>query len=92
MALGVSSALDHAGTAKKVIVGIDGVSLSVMRAIKEGKIDSSFTYPLPAKKALELVAQILKGQPVQKKYILPTMRLDASNVDQYVKENPYLVE
>ncbi len=92
MALGVSSALEKAGTAKKMIVGIDGVSLSVMRAIKDGKIDSTFTYPLPGGKALELVVQILKGQPVQKKYILPTMRLDAANVDQYVKDNPYLVE
>ena len=92
MALGVAGALEAAATAEKLVVGIDCVSRTALKAIKDGKIDASFVNPLPGQKALELVVKVLNGEPVQKEYTLPTMRVDAANVEQYAQENAYLVD
>lgn len=88
MAIGAAMALEAAKVPKKIIVGVDGCQKEIMDFIKQGRVTATFVYPIPGKIGLELAAKIIKGEPVNKEYVLPTQAVDQSNVEQYVKDHP----
>ncbi len=82
---GALEAVDEAGrTDCKLITCIDGYN-GVLKLIKAGRVDS--TYLFPARLGLEayLVGlKVLAGESVEKVTYLPNIKVDQSNVDQYV--------
>jgi ribose transport system substrate-binding protein len=84
MALGVVAALEAAGRLSEFkVVGIDGQNEAI-QAIKDGKIVVTFTYDNAGKEACETAARLLKGEKVDKQWVLPTNTIDAKNVDQWI--------
>ena len=84
MALGVVAALETANRLDEFkVVGIDGQNEAI-QAIKDGKIVVTFTYDNAGKEACETAAKLLKGETVDKTWVLPTNTIDANNVDEYL--------
>lgn len=93
MAIGAWQAMNAQDVSGKVIVGIDCCQQEVVDMIKAGKLTASFTYPHPARKGIEVVAEWLKGNKnVDKKILLPTEQVDASNADQFLQAHPNLAK
>lgn len=95
MAIGARMAWDahsaSGGSATPLFVGIDGCQMEVVDMIKAGKLDSTFQYPTPGAKGLEMAAQIIKGEmPKEKRIILPTRLVTKETADAYVADNPNL--
>ena len=84
MALGVVQALETAGRLKEfTVVGIDGQNEAI-QAIKDGKIAVTFTYDNAGKEACQSAAKLVKGETIDKTWVLPTNTIDASNVDEWI--------
>jgi ribose transport system substrate-binding protein len=84
MALGVVAALETANRLSEFkVVGIDGQNEAI-QAIKDGKIVVTFTYDNAGKEACETAAKLLKGETVEKQWVLPTNTIDAANVDEWL--------
>ncbi|HSL76560.1 MAG TPA: substrate-binding domain-containing protein [Candidatus Limnocylindrales bacterium] len=84
MALGVVAALETADRLDEFkVVGIDGQNEAI-QAIKDGKIVVTFTYDNAGKEACETAAKLLKGETVEKQWVLPTNTIDATNVDEWL--------
>ena len=84
MALGVVAALETANRLSEFkVVGIDGQNEAI-QAIKDGKIVVTFTYDNAGKEACESAAKLLKGETIEKQWVLPTNTIDGSNVDEWL--------
>jgi ribose transport system substrate-binding protein len=84
MALGVVAALETAGRLDEFkVVGIDGQNEAI-QAIKDGKIVVTFTYDNAGIEACQTAAKLLKGETVDKTWVLETNTIDASNVDEFL--------
>ncbi|PWT81948.1 MAG: ribose ABC transporter substrate-binding protein [Acidobacteria bacterium] len=84
MALGAIQALEAAGRLKEVtVVGIDGEEIA-FKAIKDGKLAATFIYPYVAPEGVEIAYKLAKGETVPAVTILPSQRVDATNVDQFL--------
>jgi ribose transport system substrate-binding protein len=84
MALGVVAALETANRMDEFkVVGIDGQNEAI-QAIKDGKIVVTFTYDNAGKEACETASKLLKGETVDKQWVLPTNTIDAANVDEWL--------
>ncbi|HEY7524048.1 MAG TPA: substrate-binding domain-containing protein [Candidatus Limnocylindrales bacterium] len=84
MALGVVAALETAGRADEFkVVGIDGQNEAI-QAIKDGKIVVTFTYDNAGIEACQTAAKLLKGETVDKQWVLPTSTIDAANVEEWI--------
>jgi ribose transport system substrate-binding protein len=96
MAIGAYMAYESAAKkplAKPLFVGVDACQQEVVEMIKDGKLDATFTYPVPGPKAIELAAEIIEGKmPTEKKFILPTQRITKENADDFLKSNPNLAK
>jgi len=84
MALGAIEAVEAAGRLKEIaIVGIDGEN-SAFQAIKDGKLAATFTYPFCAPEGIQYAYNLAIGEQVPDQIILKSIRVDATNVDQYL--------
>ena len=84
MALGAMKVVEDAGRLKEIaIVGIDGEN-SAFQAIKGGKLAATFTYPFCAPQGVQYAYNLAIGEQVPEQIILKSIRVDASNVDQYL--------
>ena len=84
MALGVIQALETANRLKEfTVVGIDGQNEAI-QAIKDGKIAVTFTYDNAGKEACQSAAKLVKGETIDKQWVLPTNPIDAGNVDEWI--------
>ena len=84
MALGAMKVIEDAGRLKEIaIVGIDGEN-SAFQAIKDGKLAATFTYPFCAPQGVQYAYNLAIGEQVPEQIILKSIRVDASNVDQYL--------
>ena len=84
MALGAMKVVEDAGRLKEIaIVGIDGEN-SAFQAIKDGKLAATFTYPFCAPQGVQYAYNLAIGEQVPEQIILKSVRVDASNVDQYL--------
>jgi ribose transport system substrate-binding protein len=84
MALGAMKVVEDAGRLKEIaIVGIDGEN-NAFQAIKEGKLAATFTYPFCAPQGIQYAYNLAIGEQVPDQIVLKSVRVDASNVDQYL--------
>jgi ribose transport system substrate-binding protein len=84
MALGAAKVVEAAGRLKEItIVGIDGEN-SAFQAIKDGKLAATFTYPFCAPEGIQYAYNLAIGEQVPDQIVLKSIRVDASNVDQYL--------
>ncbi len=84
MALGVVAALKTANRLDEFkVVGIDGQNEAI-QAIKDGEIVVTFTYDNAGIEACQTAAKLLKGETVEKTWVLPTNTIDAANVDEWL--------
>jgi ABC-type sugar transport system substrate-binding protein len=83
--VGALEAVDEAGrTDIQLVTCIDGYN-GALKLIKSGRIDS--TYLFPARLGLEAYLagmKVLAGETLEKVTYLPNIKVDASNVDEYV--------
>jgi ribose transport system substrate-binding protein len=85
MALGAVTALEAAGRLEEVmVVGIDGEN-AAYDAIKDGKMDATFTYHFVAPEGVQYGYKVAKGEAFESnEIILPTHQVDATNVDDWI--------
>ena len=84
MALGAVQALEAAGRLEGVfVVGIDGQNEAI-DAIKEGKMVATFTYPNGGTEGVEYAYKLMMGEDVGDTLVLDTVRVDASNIDEWL--------
>ncbi|MCW1734257.1 substrate-binding domain-containing protein [Anaerorudis cellulosivorans] len=81
MALGVREAIieiDSTLISNIKILGVDGAfgKDAGLEAVSDGRLDASFLYPTGGDLAIRIAMKILKGKPVDKKYILDTALID----------------
>ncbi|MBP8945816.1 MAG: substrate-binding domain-containing protein [Paludibacteraceae bacterium] len=81
MALGVREAIiekDSTLISNIKILGVDGAfgKDAGLEAVSDGRLDASFLYPTGGDLAIRIAMKILKGEPVDKKYILDTALID----------------
>lgn len=85
MAFGAYLAAKDAGRDKGVkFVGIDAIPEEGCMWVKQGQLAATFVYPPPGVEGLHMALQILKGQEVPKRKMLPTKRITAETVDDYL--------
>jgi ribose transport system substrate-binding protein len=76
--------VEAAGRSKEItIVGIDGEN-SAFQAIKDGKLAATFTYPFCAPQGIQYAYNLAIGEQMPDQIVLKSIRVDASNVDQYL--------
>lgn len=65
-------------------VGIDAIPEEGCMWVKRGELAATFVYPPPGVEGLRLALKVLKGEQVPKVTKLPTQRITAQNVDEYL--------
>lgn len=84
MALGAVQALKAANRQGSTqVVGIDGQNEAI-DAVKAGEIAATFTYDNAGAEACATAAKLIKGEQVDKTWVLQTNQIDATNVDKWV--------
>ncbi len=86
MALGALKAIKSAGRDEIKIVSIDGQK-EALEAIKEGKIQATFTYPFPGAEGIRVAMKLIDGQNFEKIIDMPSELITNDNVDQYYDPN-----
>ena len=88
MAMGAYLAAKAKGREKEMkFVGIDalpGID-GGRQAVADGKLAATFVYPTGGKEAVEIADMILKKEEVPHRITLPTIKITADNVTQYLK-------
>jgi len=85
MAYGAYLAAKDAKREKAIkFVGIDAIPKEGCQWVKDGVLAATFVYPPPGVEGLHLALKILKGEKVPKRTMLPTKRITAQNVDEYL--------
>lgn len=84
MALGAIQALEQTGRLARVnVVSIDGQE-SAIDAVKAGKMTATFLYPVCAPEGIQNAYRAAQGQSIPGAIVLPSPRVDSSNVDSYL--------
>jgi ribose transport system substrate-binding protein len=89
MALGAQLAAAGANKADSMhFIGTDGLAIpdGGIRAVQQGKLDTTFIYPTGAQQAAATAEKIVNGQPVQKKQILGTTQVTKQNAAELYKK------
>jgi len=63
-----------------LMVGVDYIT-EAQEAIRSGKQDSTFLYPLCGKEAIDAVRSLLKGRSVPREIIIPTEHITKERID-----------
>jgi len=85
MAYGACLAAKDAGREKGIkFVGIDAIPEEGCMWVKRGQLAATFVYPPPGVEGLRMALKILQGEQVEKRKMLPTKRITAENVDEYL--------
>ncbi|OYN98749.1 hypothetical protein CGZ95_11745 [Enemella evansiae] len=82
MALGAYLAAAGANKADSIkFIGIDGLAIpdGGIRAVENGQLAGTFVYPTGAKESIDTVKQMIAGQPIEKKQVLPTTAITPQN-------------
>ncbi|MGI8311760.1 substrate-binding domain-containing protein [Saccharopolyspora hattusasensis] len=84
MALGAQNALAQANRVQGVtVVGTDGENEGI-RAVADGRLAATFTYPWCAPEGIQTAYKIAKGETVPDHTTLPSFQVDSSNVQQFL--------
>jgi len=87
MALGAMKALEAAGKLGEVkVIGIDAIP-DALKAVKEGKFIATVFQDARGQgaKSVEVAVMAVKGEKVEKEYMIPFLLITQENVDQYLK-------
>lgn len=92
MAIAASDAARRHGLKVKVI-GIDAAPEIGLRAVADGVIDATFLYPTEGYRLVRTALAILKGQPYERRSVLPRSSVvDSSNANILLLQNETLKE
>jgi ribose transport system substrate-binding protein len=86
MAYGAYLAAKDAGREQGIkFIGIDALPDEGVRWVKNGELAATFLYATPGAEGLRQAVKHLKGEPVEKTIILPTMTVTKENADEILK-------
>lgn len=86
MALGAIKAIKAANRTEIKVVSIDGQK-EALQAIKNNEMIGTFTYPFPGAEGVKTALKILNGEKVEKNIEIPSLFINAENVDKYYDPN-----
>jgi len=85
MAFGAYLGARDAGREKGIkFIGIDAIPEEGCMWVKRGHPAATFVYPPLGVEGLRMALNLLKGETVAKRVMLPTKRITAENVDDYL--------
>jgi ribose transport system substrate-binding protein len=88
MAYGAYLAAKDAGREKDIkFIGIDAIPNEGVLWVKKGFLTATFLYKTPGSDAIEQALKLIKGEKIDKKLTLDTMKVDAANAEQVLNEN-----
>jgi ribose transport system substrate-binding protein len=88
MAYGAYLAAKDAGREKEMkFLGVDGIPNEGVAWVHKGELTATFLYPTPGEEGVRQALKVANGETVEKKIVLPTMTIDASNAEQILKDN-----
>jgi ribose transport system substrate-binding protein len=88
MAYGAYLAAKDAGREKEMkFLGVDGLPDEGVTWVSKGQLTATFLYPTPGAEGVRQGLKILKGETIEKKIVLATLRIDKSNAEKIMKEN-----
>jgi ribose transport system substrate-binding protein len=88
VAYGAYLAAKDAGREKEIkFLGIDALPNEGVTWVCKGELTATFLYATPGAEGVRQALKIVKGEPVEKKIILPTMAIDKSNCETVLKDN-----
>lgn len=70
MAIAARKAADRHGLKNMVIIGVDAVPQTGIKAVTEGVIDATFLYPTGGKQLIDIAFAILEGRPYERETVL----------------------
>ena len=96
MALGVRDAIlerDSTLLSNIKIIGVDGAfgKDAGLESVADGRIDASFLYPTGGDQVIKVAANIVKGLPVEKRYILKTALIDKPTAETLLMQSNQLI-
>ena len=68
-------------------LGIDGIPNEGVAWVAKGELTATFLYATPGAEGVRQALKLAKGEKIDKKIVLPTMTIDASNAPQILKDN-----
>ena len=68
-------------------LGIDALPNEGVTWVAKGQLTATFLYPTPGAEGIRQGLKIVNGEKVEKKIVLPTKTIDASNANEILKEN-----
>lgn len=75
------------------VIGVDAAPEIGIKAVADGKIDATFLYPTEGYRLIRTALAILKGEPYERKLILPKSSVvDLSNADILLLQNETMKE
>ena len=75
------------------VIGVDAAPEIGIKAVADGKIDATFLYPTQGYRLIRTALAILKGEPYERKLILPKSSVvDLSNADILLLQNETMKE
>ena len=88
VAYGAYLAAKDAGREKEMkFLGIDALPNEGVTWVAKGQLTATFLYPTPGAEGVRQGLKVVKNEKVEKKIILPTKTIDASNANEVLKEN-----
>jgi ribose transport system substrate-binding protein len=91
MAYGAYLAAQDAGRAQEMaFLGIDGIPAEGVKWVAEGILKATFLYRTPGAEGIRQALKLLRGEPISKRIILPTMTIDATNAADILRNNHLL--
>jgi ABC-type sugar transport system substrate-binding protein len=86
MAVGVRNVMNQARRGDLAVIGVDG-NINALKMIKSGDLEASIYQDGVGQisKGIELLIELVKGNPIPKTTMIPFVLVDKSNIDKYLK-------
>ncbi|MDE6008376.1 MAG: substrate-binding domain-containing protein [Muribaculaceae bacterium] len=91
MAIEAAKVAERLGRGDIKIIGVDAAPEIGVRAVDEGVIDASFTYPTDGYRLIQTALKILKGEQYDRELLLPGSMVDYSNASSLLLQYNELV-
>jgi multiple sugar transport system substrate-binding protein len=65
-------------------LGIDGIPAEGVKWVREGILDATFLYKTPGEEGIRQAWRFLRGHPVKKRLMLPTLTIDKTNASEII--------
>lgn len=71
-------------------LGIDGIPVEGVNWVREGILTATFVYKTPGAEGIRQALKLLKGEPIERRIILPTETVDSANAEEILRNNGLL--